>query len=397
LYLNYWIDPTPSLLALPTIKAVWSWMQLKSTLEFIEQKSSSLNFEVATHLDNQLPVVKTLALLDRAILETSSRFNNLTLVMNALPDPVFAIDKAGQIVFANWAFDIFFSDGQAIKPLTIKDLISRFNFPPDSFNHSSSTSSTVRAVRLTADGVIKHFIPRSVMISWSGSERLHLYTCVDVTAVMTLQAQRDKTLQLLSHDMRSPLAGILLVCEQITSFDPLDTARITKFAQRALAMMDSFILAIKADSEQYEYADHVFDSILEQALYETRARAHKYNVSWVLKQDQLLYVNCDSRLIERVLVNIFNNAIRHSPPGGCVDIHIIKQDREHGPFLICTVKNFISTDDAGIAVDLHHKSYKLGYEFIEQVVRRHCGTVTKNFDTEHQQAVVEMALPCLAS
>ena len=395
LYLDRWIDPTPVLLALPIVKAIWSWMQLKATLQFIEQKAGQLNLASVSESDPQLPIVKTLALLDRAILETNNRFNNLKLLVDALPDPVFAINNADEIVFFNQAFEALFVGPQGDHPSSLSDLVSKYHFPVESLEGLSPTATAVKPLLIHTQHGVKHFIPRQVVIFWSGTERLRVIACPDVTSVMALQAQRDKTLQLLSHDTRSPLSGIMLLCKKGDTSSLTDLADIEKFAQRALAMMDSFILAIKAESDKYNCAIHVFDSLLEQAVYEVRERVRRYGVELQLRQDQLLYVNCDSRLIERVLVNVLNNAIRFSPNLGIIDIHVYSQLRDNHPFLICAVTNTMLEPGSDRTVDVQHKSYQLGHEFIDRVIHRHCGFVTKNFDTAAKKAVVEVALPCL--
>ena len=138
-----------------------------------------------------------------------------------------------------------------------------------------------------------------------------------------------------SHDLRNPLAALRGYLEtlQMGVGDPalretyLD--RALRASERMSALVgDLFDLArfdaaeVRVEPEPMALAELLFDVVAEG-----QARAERADVSLrVRADDSLPLVRLDAGLAERAIANLLDNALRHTPPGGTVDVEVLRAD-----------------------------------------------------------------------
>ena len=392
IFLNYWLDPTPILISIPLLKAIWSWVQMKTMLAFVQDKAVELGATISPDESSYSTLSKASDVLETAIRQNKNRFKNLQQVLNHLPNPTFALSYKNDVIFFNTAFEELFGIGEE-RP-SLSTLLDRLGITAEKFETIVKSMSNTMPLSVMTKGTINKFIPHRSVILWNDVDRLSLITFVDVTSILSLQDQRQKTMQLLSHDMRTPLSGIVMLCDGVENSASELSANIKAHANRTLSMMDEFILAIKADDEHYVREICLFNDLLEQAMYEVKPLCIKANITLDIQQENLLYLSCDARLIERVLINLFNNAIRHSPNDSVIAISIAGPIPGDPPCLVYTVSNHVAPVRQVQPVNVEHKSYKLGLDFVNRVVTRHGGRIEKNIPESGDTATVMLYLPC---
>jgi signal transduction histidine kinase len=199
--------------------------------------------------------------------------------------------------------------------------------------------------------------------------------------------------------MRTPVSGILMLCRE-SGLDPaavIWTQQVSQQARQTLEMMDGFIHAIRADAERYELTQQFFDSLLEQSLHEVRTLATERGNTFDVDQGAFLYLMCDPRLIERVLVNLFVNAIRYSLMNTTITVRVtVDADETDRPYLVCRIENVINDEAQQGPKEIEQKGFGLGLAFVQQVVNGHAGTFEQDFSGPNGLAVVTLRLPCLA-
>jgi signal transduction histidine kinase len=135
----------------------------------------------------------------------------------------------------------------------------------------------------------------------------------------------------IGHDLRTPLASVRAIVEALADGvveDPATTQRYLRTAKRdidALSVLidDLFEMAqIDAGGLKLERQPNSLADLISDTLESSRSIADEKGIhlrgAVVPGVDPLLL---DARQIGRVLGNLVNNAIRHTPPGGQVAVH----------------------------------------------------------------------------
>lgn len=153
-------------------------------------------------------------------------------------------------------------------------------------------------------------------------ERIHF---VDVAQEMRLRAAseslRNSMLAALSHDLRTPLSGMIgLVDALVLDGPPLSAARealvtdIRASAQHMERLVNNLLdmARIQSGSMRLRREWQAIEETIGSALRSLRVQPGDRRVRAVIPPD-LPLVEFDALLIERVIANLVENAIRHSP------------------------------------------------------------------------------------
>jgi signal transduction histidine kinase len=256
------------------------------------------------------------------------------------------------------------------------------------------------------DGTSQSYMLKRVEYDYDIDTKLFLLMFIGVTDLLRFQAQRDRTLQLLSHDMRTPVASVIALCRKLIAtkhsaelIEPT-VNQIGGHSKRLLSMMDDFILSIRADDSHYNLVPALFETILDEALHYVKDLAEEKQMTLKIEQpDDPAFVLAEVRLLERVLINLLVNAIRYGKPGQPVIIHV--QDingRDDRARVRCTVINQIADTQPDEEIEKKEKGFGLGLEFVEHVIRKHQGAIHHDInETEAYIARVYIELPVMES
>lgn len=155
-------------------------------------------------------------------------------------------------------------------------------------------------------------------------ERVH-FVEVARDALLRIEGERlrNRILSTLSHDLRTPLTGIIAGMEALNSRldrrDDEERHRIREVADEARRMADLVENLLELSRIQSGGATlrRDWNSPVELAAAALRQRGRALGnrpVAVEIAEDAPL-VWCDGVLVERVLVNLLDNAHRHTPPG----------------------------------------------------------------------------------
>ena len=217
----------------------------------------------------------------------------------------------------------------------------------------------------------------------------------DVTEMRKFQSQRDQTLQLLSHDMRTPVASIIALSRrQQTDAHGHQASDILRHAHNLLNMMDDFIFSIHAQAPHYKRAELLIENLVDEAVYQVRDLAHAKDMQLVVEQvDDPQFVLADQRLLTRVVVNLLVNAVRYGEAATPIHIQITHDPVfVHHPFVRCTISNTVGS--YGALPLQTGRSFGLGLNFVDTVMQKHDGYVHKSISSvAGSTAKVELAWP----
>jgi signal transduction histidine kinase len=252
---------------------------------------------------------------------------------------------------------------------------------------------------------LRYHIFNVIRVSQSEGKYLWILSLVDITEIRYFQNQRDRTLQLLSHDMRTPIASILSLCRQdpATFDDPESSAfKKRRHAEQLLTMMDDFILSIKAQAPKYKLSEVLIDDLMDEAIFQIKDLAAHQRIQIEQEFDHApQFILVDQRLFTRMLVNLLVNAVRYGAQDSTLKIKLTHDDVDNSIPGVCWVHCHIlnRVADLGQEVDnVIQQGFGLGMDFVRTVVGKHHGRIQFDVDKPPGQwAVVHLMLPMNAS
>ena len=156
-------------------------------------------------------------------------------------------------------------------------------------------------------------------------------------------ALKARFLSNMSHDIRTPLNGIMGMLDQANHYpDNLEMQqkfrdKMMESSKYLLSLVNNILEMNKLEAEEYTDKEISFNlaDVLKQANTERQILAEKKNVSYIVdwENSDLTYVNLSGNpvYLERLLAAVSDNAVKFTNPGGCVKVWCKqkKADNEH--------------------------------------------------------------------
>ena len=144
---------------------------------------------------------------------------------------------------------------------------------------------------------------------------------------------RGNILRSVSHDLRTPLTAISGSASVLLSSDDISPKNISMVqdiksdADALIVMVENLLSVTRIENGTMSLKTH--DEMLEEvagdAMITTRRRFPDYHVEMDLSED-ILYLPMDPMLIKQVMVNLLENAIRHSGDREHIVMHLYRKD-----------------------------------------------------------------------
>lgn len=194
------------------------------------------------------------------------------------------------------------------------------------------TFAGMSAVALLADAITLHLSVRSGQVSETEKQNTQSDT----------ENMRTNLLRAISHDLRTPLAGILgntlVYLENQKTLDEtekknivasihMDSSWLINLVENLLA-----VTRIKNDLVSINTKEELVEEVLSEALQKVEKR-HPGCVIRVKIPDDFIMLPMDAMLIEQVTINLLENAILHSGSSTPVDI-VVEDVREYISFTV---------------------------------------------------------------
>ena len=278
----------------------------------------------------------------RASLERLLEVNNA--VLDASQDGIRLVDLDGHTVLANRVItnlttEVFgLPDRASLKERSV--IVERLVDP-------ASYLATMRAIEedpecVTTDRFELADVGRSFQrttgpVHDSSGELIgRIIVLREVTAEHSAERLKSELVATVSHEVRTPLAGILGFAELLLHRQADEDTRrsyletIHGEAVRLTALIDDFLDLQKIDAGRFPLASEPFDLIhvlqSEVELFSMQSGTHQLDFS---ASHAPLWMEGDRRQVARVVANLLSNAIKYSPASGSITVAATTRDGFH--------------------------------------------------------------------
>ncbi len=157
-----------------------------------------------------------------------------------------------------------------------------------------------------------------------------LIAITDVTELKASEKARTEALNFLSHDLRAPLTSVLALTESARGENPDDPKlgklldQIERYINNNLWYAENYIhMARLQHGESMAKDECEAQSLLDNAVSQLYHSASKRDVAIEMKScEEEVWLLCARSMVERAVMNLLDNALKHSPPGSTVTLSL---------------------------------------------------------------------------
>ena len=346
---HMWLPPSAPVLGIVLGYMLWSWRRLDALFQFFQQSAAALNAVPSGAFDpeRRAPVrawddlhAHTL-MLDDAIDRIAQIRTLLSMSLWQMPVALLVCRDDGTITTSNAAARALLNaqtagEAEADDPLrgrTVEALLAQASSDgaADPFDCGAMRhwSEGIGVERTTLDGKVLR-AQAAALNRLSMGDTSWLVVLHDLTAERRAEQEREQWLSFMSHDMRTPQVNILSLLDlRAHGADwldqPLLTESLRREAERSLRLADDFVDLLKARMHSYRFVQMPAGAIALDAVDQVWAHAAQRGVklSAEVPTEEDVELWTDAPLLTRAVVNLLNNAIRHSASGASIRLCVL--------------------------------------------------------------------------
>lgn len=265
---------------------------------------------------------------ERMMEAVNRRNERLQALIHQMAEGVVSIDETGRVTQVNPAASLLLG-----RPGPLEELaIDQIGFPPplvQALEEACTTAhSLMTEVRFTCGGTeIRALV--SPMVGAQGSARGAVALLQDVTVEDRLKRMRENFVANVSHELRGPLAALSAGVEAMhdgllpPDMWPRYLKRMLGEIGRLRRLTDSLLELSRLDAGILQVPMEPFDLALlvEDVAESWRPRAASRGIRLLVDAPPVLALGSVDR-VEQVLVNLLDNAIRHTGQGGQIRLSV---------------------------------------------------------------------------
>jgi signal transduction histidine kinase len=311
--------------------------------------------------------------------EETRRIQDLTL--GSMQEGVLLLDGGWRTVFANEALERHLGTRPEalaqLFPVGIREMVRRVADARSTETIEFDTGAPTRWLRVAATP--------------AGSDGSVLVVVTDITETRRIEAVRRDFVANASHELKTPAASIQAGAETLRHAIADDPEAATRFAAQLErdAIRLSRIISDLLDLSRLEAGSDLLgrirlDHLVMEEAAAARVHATEGQLALEVAAPEAVAVTGSQRDLSLLVRNLVDNAIRHTAPGGTVDVRVDADDAEA----------ILSVTDSGVGIPtrdlprIFERFYRvdrarsretggtgLGLAIVKHVVENHGGTI----------------------
>ena len=280
----------------------------------------------------------------------ASERERITTILSGLPEPILAIDDFGELLLANTAAEkMFHFDAKDARHQAIGQLVrceKLVNLLRNTCHRKTATTYSEEIEIVDDPGHSQWFCASASKLQSPAGEdeqpkaSTHGTVAVlrDIGSQKALQKRNAEFVSAVSHEMKTPLAGIKAYVELLVDGDAEDEATREEFlgvingqADRLERLIDNMLnlARIEAGVVSVNKKSRSLNELLEEAVHVVQPTAEAKRIELVTELSPLyLGVLADRDMLLQSAINLLSNAVKYTPEGGRVTLRSRLADDE---------------------------------------------------------------------
>ena len=336
---------------------VISWIAAKKAVGYVMRAFNNIDLENIAIYDEATPFAlkleRYLKESKEKIRELQERIATIEAITENMREGIILVDNNGNILSANSSAHDIFKDKSEKESVTGKNilLICRNMDLVQNLKLCVSGASTEMLFEKDSKLYNVFLSPVYNVSRITGAVMLFL----DSTEKYKAERYRREFSANVSHELKTPLTTISALSEMIGGGMVKDcdikifADKISGQTKRLIDIIEDIIRLSEFDEKQVgvEYSDFDLSELTKSVILNLQEKAREKEVSFNLNiQENLPVIRANKHMIDELLYNLCDNAIKYNKQGGSVSVNI---EREQSYIKICV-------RDTGIGIPEKHHS-----------------------------------------
>jgi two-component system, OmpR family, phosphate regulon sensor histidine kinase PhoR len=276
--------------------------------------------------------------LDQTIHTLTEERNQSSAILASMEEGVAVIDSSQRIIYCNKAFrqaagmpETSIEGRPVVEGIHHADLLSLI--------HKALTEAKIIHGEVVVGSLrTRNFAVTSAPVSSEGTVTGAVMVLHDISEIRRLERARRDFAANISHEFRTPLAAIQGFAETLLDGALDDSANNRRFIQiihdhaiRLGRLTEDLLKLVRIEAGQLplEMQPVAVAQIIEFCIETARVKAGQKNLSLDTDLDpDLPLFRADARALQEILLNLIDNAIRYTSPGGSIKVRAAVQGAE---------------------------------------------------------------------
>jgi two-component system phosphate regulon sensor histidine kinase PhoR len=265
--------------------------------------------------------------LRRRLSQASDEQERLRAVLQGMVEGVLVLDRGGRVILANPRLRELFGVWGGVEGRSALEVIRRVDVESALTEAARTPEPVVRELHLSSD---RHLEMHAVRFPTHGHQLGTVAVFHDVSEIHRLEGIRRDFVANVSHELRTPLTAIRGFAETLRGSEvPAEQRRqyldvILRHADRLTALIEDLLELSRIEGGTRDLVLEPTDvsALARGLIQDLKPRLEARRMRGELRVEPAPRALADRRALEQVLLNLLDNAIKYSEPGGRIEIFV---------------------------------------------------------------------------